>query len=303
MSIAVLLRGVWIAAIVPIIVASIPCRKLDDFHHLMLLFAGRGKIMQSSSNKFTVPQKFFSQFYVLGVLWTSLLLTGTWFYAYTMHPRQYGICSSVFMLLLMELQLLRRLYESIYLFNYSPSARMHILGYLTGLYFYTAAPLSLCCNYAPEVFNFALDLVQEFIVKGKHRMQIAEVDWWGVLHPFMQLRWYAWIGAVLFLWGWIHQHRCHGILGSLRENHEHVDEYAIPHGDWFKYVSSPHYLAEIVIYLGLLVSSGFSDLTICLLFGFVVTNLVLAAAETQRWYKRKFDNYPRDRFTIFPFVY
>lgn len=35
--------------------------------------------------------------------------------------------------------------------------------------------------------------------------------------------------------------------GSLRERKEQVDEYTIPHGDWFEIVSCPHYLAEIVM--------------------------------------------------------
>jgi hypothetical protein len=30
-----------------------------------------------------------------------------------------------------------------------------------------------------------------------------------------------------------------------------VDEYVIPHGDWFEIVSTPHYLAEIVRSLSL----------------------------------------------------
>lgn len=33
--------------------------------------------------------------------------------------------------------------------------------------------------------------------------------------------------------------------GSLRK-HKKSDEYVIPRGDWFSYVSCPHYLAEIV---------------------------------------------------------
>ncbi|KAF3685691.1 putative protein BASIC PENTACYSTEINE4-like [Capsicum annuum] len=130
--------------------------------------------------------------------------------------------------------------------------------------------------------------------------------------------------------------------GSLRENREDNDDYVVPYGDWFQYVSSPHYLAEIVtslslsnvlgvfisrlnthkklstvvlqvplcfsfvlkvIYAAFVVASGCSDLTIWLLWGFTVANLVLAAAETHRWYLHKFDNYPRNRFAIFPFVY
>lgn len=116
--------------------------------------------------KFTVPQKFFSHFYVVAMAWTTLLLVTTWIYAYKMAPvvtkpfhystitshltgrshifswdrtysssmkYRYEIWQSVFLLLLMELQVLRRFYETIYVFNYSPSARMHIFGYLTGL--------------------------------------------------------------------------------------------------------------------------------------------------------------------------
>ena len=37
------------------------------------------------------------------------------------------------------------------------------------------------------------------------------------------------------------------IQGSLRKSPSQAKEYIIPHGDWFDIVSSPHYLAEIVI--------------------------------------------------------
>ncbi|KAJ6937032.1 LOW QUALITY PROTEIN: polyprenol reductase 2-like [Populus alba x Populus x berolinensis] len=92
------------------------------------------------------------------------------------------------------------------------------------------------------------------------------------------------------------------MMGSLREHVGKVDEYVIPHGDWFEIVSSPHYLAEIVIYAGIVFGSGGADLTIWLLFGFVVSNLIFAAAETHRWYLQKFDNYPSNRVAIIPFL-
>lgn len=330
-----LLNAAWLAGILPIIVACLPSSRLNPIHGALLEFAKRGKIMQSSSKKFTVPQRFFSHFYVVAVVWTTLLLVTTWFYAYRMvpsvsEPSLYStiashltggahifslnrsqstkehtntVWRSVFLLLLMEAQVLRRFFETIYVFKYSPSARMHIFGYLTGLFFYTAAPLSLCCTFAPEVFNFVEQLVLEFIVKGKTRMSAPEIEFWTFVTPIIRLRWYVWVGAAIFLWGWIHQRRCHEILGSLRDNTEQVEDYVIPYGDWFEYVSSPHYLAEIVIYGGLVIASGGADLTIWLLSGFVVANLVFAAAETHRWYLRKFDNYPRSRFAIIPFLY
>lgn len=117
--------------------------------------------------KLSFPQKFFRHFYIVAVIWTTFLLVATWLYAIKATPiasehevysslashlagvsheplslgkshssvieYTYGIWRSVFLLLLMEAQVLRRLHESIYVFNYSPKARMHIAGYLTGL--------------------------------------------------------------------------------------------------------------------------------------------------------------------------
>ncbi|KAJ6692797.1 POLYPRENOL REDUCTASE 2-LIKE [Salix purpurea] len=331
-----LLRAAWIAGTLPILIASLPCSSLGSFHGLVLGFARRGKIMQSSSHhKFTVPQRFFSHFYVVAVAWTTLLLLGTSIYAYRMtaivsepffyadlgsylagrsnvfsfHRPQlmsledgHRVWLSVFLLLLMELQVLRRLFETVYVFNYSTSARMHICGYLTGLFFYTAVPLTLCCTFAPEALKFGTNEVFQLIVKGTSSMQDIKFHWQYFINPFWKLGWCQWIGAVIFLWGWIHQHLCHAILGSLREHAGKVDEYVIPRGDWFEIVSSPHYLAEIVIYSGMVFASGGADLTIWLLFGFVVSNLVFAAAETHRWYLQKFDNYPSNRVAIIPFL-
>jgi len=45
---------------------------------------------------------------------------------------KYHVWRTVFVLILMEIQILRRLYETEHVFHYSPS-RMHIMGYLTGL--------------------------------------------------------------------------------------------------------------------------------------------------------------------------
>uniref|UniRef100_A0A6N2L5E3 3-oxo-5-alpha-steroid 4-dehydrogenase C-terminal domain-containing protein n=1 Tax=Salix viminalis TaxID=40686 RepID=A0A6N2L5E3_SALVM len=331
-----LLRAAWIAGTLPILIASLPCSWLGSFHGLVLGFARRGKIMQSSSHhKFIVPQRIFSHFYVVAVAWTTLLLLVTSVYAYTMtaivsepffyadlgsylagrsnifsfHRPQlmslengHRVWLSVFLLLLMEVQVLRRLFETVYVFNYSTSARMHICGYLTGLFFYTAVPLTLCCTFAPEALKFGTNEVFQFIVKGTSSMQDIEFHWRDFINPFLKLGWCQWIGAVIFLWGWIHQHRCHAILGSLREHAGKVDEYVIPRGDWFEIVSSPHYLAEIIIYSGMVFASGGADLTIWLLFGFVVSNLVFAAAETHRWYLQKFDNYPSNRVAIIPFL-
>ncbi|XP_047332351.1 polyprenol reductase 2-like [Impatiens glandulifera] len=331
-----LLRALWVAAILPILVASLPSSKLQSFHQLLLGFAKRGKIMQSSSYSFTLPQKHFCLFYILGVTWTTFLLATTSFYAYqtilflyeplelssvashltgsssskhhvyaaTSVDHRDIVVRSIFLLVLMETQVVRRLIETIYVFNYSPKARMHIFAFLAGIFFYIAAPLSLCCSIAPEVFKFMKNQVFQFImVRESHVTSTTEFNLWELLILVLSVKWYSWIGMVIFFWGWLHQRTCHEILGSLRKRPGQEDEYVIPHGDWFKYVSSPHYLSEIVIYAGIVVASGSSDLTIWLLLAFVVVNLAFAAAETHRWYIRKFNNYPRKRFAIIPYVW
>lgn len=94
-----------------------------------------------------------------------------------------------------------------------------IFCYLSETSFYTAAPLSLCCTFAPEVFKFATEWVEEFIVKGKNQMAVGEFDAFGLTNPLMRQRWYAWIGAAIFLWGWVHQRSCHEILVSIMSSH------------------------------------------------------------------------------------
>ncbi|KAJ0968779.1 hypothetical protein J5N97_021656 [Dioscorea zingiberensis] len=335
LGLAPLLRLAWVAGTFPILFASLPVPGFGCFHRILLDFAARGKILKSSSRKFTVPQRYFLHFYLVAVLVTTTMLLLTWFYAYgklipseseslhystvashltggshvlsfhktlTLKEHRYHAWRTVFVLLLMEAQVLRRLYETVNVFSYSSSARMHILGYLTGLFFYTAAPLSLCCSVAPEAVSYGRGQIAEFIVRGRAAMPDLKFLWWEYAKPFLKLGWCQWFGAAFFIWGWCHQLRCHAILGSLRE-HRGADEYAIPRGDWFEYVSCAHYLAEIVIYASILLASGGLDLTVWLLFSFVVSNLVFAAAETHRWYHHKFDNYPVTRRAILPYVY
>ncbi|KAL0677109.1 hypothetical protein Bca4012_005090 [Brassica carinata] len=352
-----LVRAPWIAAILLMVIASIPSSKLRLFHELVWSITGRGKILPpSSSQKWTVPQKYFAHFYVFGVAWTTLLLAITWMHAFKMAPlsseefmfsryltggyhveSQFKVRRAVFLLLLMEIQVSASAVASasaaaaasasaaaaasasaaaaasmktvVVRFadadadaaadaaaDYCSFRRRRKLRSTPTLpqeaYYYAAAPLSLCVN-----------LVAGFISKGKDHISSSEFDLLSFLSPLMNLGWCQLIGGAIFLWGWLHQRRCHAILGSLRKSPSQAKEYIIPHGDWFDIVSSPHYLAEIVLYVGLLIASGGTDITVWLLFGSVVGNLSLSAGETHRWYLLKFEHYPANRNAIFPYVY
>ncbi|KAJ4811677.1 3-oxo-5-alpha-steroid 4-dehydrogenase family protein [Rhynchospora pubera] len=297
MNLVVLLRLLWTAGIVPFVLVSLPLPFDGLLHRLLMEIVARGKI-----KGFTASEPWSSYSTI-----TSNMIGGSNTFSFDKAhsptlSQKFKAWQTVFLLLLMEIQVLRRLHETMNVFHYSPSARMHIFSLFIGLFFYVMAPLSLASPCIIEVVSFLHGQIAEFTVKGRDSMPDLRIDPPGLVKPLFSLGWCQWVGATIFFWGWLHQLRCHSILGSLRENRG-ADEYIIPYGDWFKYVSCPHYFAEIIIYVGILAASGGYDITLWLLFIFVVANLSFAAAETHRWYKQKFEDYPRTRQAIIPFVY
>ena len=114
------------------------------------------------------------------------------------------------------------------------------------------------------------------------------------------------LGIVVFIWASWHQSRCHKILAELRQPTRSVprsNNYKIPYGDFFEYVSSPHYFAEILIYMAFNIVQGGDNRRLWLMLVFVIQNLTLGATVTQQWYLKKFENYPKNRYIILPFIY
>lgn len=78
--------------------------------------------------------------------------------------------------------------------------------------YYVAAPLSLASSCLPEAIQYLRYQLAEFIVKGRARMPDLAIDPSHLLKPLLKLGWCQWIGAVIFIWGSLHQIRCHAIL-------------------------------------------------------------------------------------------
>ena len=79
-------------------------------------------------------------------------------------------------------------------------------------------------------------------------------------------------------------------------------KYGMPVGDWFHYVSCPHLFAEILIYLSLLLCQVWSEV-VCswwLVVIHVTCSLFLSARQMHRWYQLKFEDYPKNRTSLFP---
>jgi len=86
----------------------------------------------------------------------------------------------------------------------------------------------------------------------------------GLAHTLAAARPRHAIGLAIFLLGSFQQARCHGILRSMRQTPATgTHRYSIPRGGWFEMVSSAHYLAEIVLYAGLLAACGLNCMMVC----------------------------------------
>ncbi len=74
--------------------------------------------------------------------------------------------------------------------------------------------------------------------------------------------------------------------------------YKVPHGGFYRWVSSPNYLGEIIEWGGwALVTSTSAGLAF---FLFSVANLFPRAFSHHRWYRENFPDYPPDRKAILP---
>ena len=74
--------------------------------------------------------------------------------------------------------------------------------------------------------------------------------------------------------------------------------YQIPHGGFYKWVSSPNYFGEIIEWIGWAIMTwSLSGFVFALWTTF---NLLPRALKHHTWYKDKFNNYPKDRKAIIP---
>eukprot|EP01059_Diplonema_ambulator_P001848 TRINITY_DN11549_c0_g1_i1.p1 TRINITY_DN11549_c0_g1~~TRINITY_DN11549_c0_g1_i1.p1 ORF type:complete len:265 (+),score=52.79 TRINITY_DN11549_c0_g1_i1:41-835(+) len=107
------------------------------------------------------------------------------------------------------------------------------------------------------------------------------------------------LGTVLFSLGWCINYHSDDVLRNLRKPGE--TGYKIPTGGFFNYVSCANYFGEILEWTGFAVATAippaacFAISTMC--------NLIPRAASYHKWYLQKFEDYPKDRKIVIPFVY
>jgi 3-oxo-5-alpha-steroid 4-dehydrogenase 3 / polyprenol reductase len=258
-----------------------------------------------------IHKRFFVHFYVTGLLSLTVFLVAA------EQPLQFSYhqwCGIV----LLALHLGRRCYECVYVHRCSKDSRMHLAGYICGVFHYLFLPFMFF-----EASTCSGDREDVSLPKTV---------------PI-----HAMIRVGLNLWAQFEQYQHHCLLSSLRPSSSSSSDTAntattttinhkIPRGRLFHYVSCPHYLAEIIIYASLcLALSQDTDCTttnsrICrdrfpsafyslgqrhsstgtiledilvtmsqrrrfVLFLWVASNLTVTSLRCHRWYLQKFPSY------------
>ncbi|MGA1792344.1 MAG: DUF1295 domain-containing protein [Thermoplasmatota archaeon] len=141
------------------------------------------------------------------------------------------------------------------------------------------------------VFAFLFNIMNGFI-NGYFLAQMdRELDWL-ISIPFV-------LGTAIFIGGFLLHVRSDALIRTLRRKGE--TGYKLPHGGAFRFVSNPNYLGEIVQWSGwALLTLSLPGLAFAL---FTLANLLPRAVSNHRWYRENFEDLPKDRRIIIPYLY
>ncbi|XP_034245855.1 polyprenol reductase [Thrips palmi] len=263
-------------------------------------FSYEGK--KSKLKTIEVPKRWFSHFYVFAAAYSTLcLLTAIKVYffdgkapsqaiqllnilATTQRSFTVSSIATLIALVLMTAQCVRRFYETWFVSVFS-DAKMNLSHYIVGFSHYFGA-------------------ISAILVEAPGFTPHTGVSSLVLRLNFSELHLYHLIAVIIFMWAFIHQFRAASILADLRRDKSGQvvsQKYRLPEGDLFQFVSSPHMLCEVIIYLCLMVilwgSTVFPVVTL-----WVVSNQVENAFLTHWWYQEKFKEYPKMRKAIIPFI-
>ncbi len=198
-----------------------------------------------------------------------------------------------------------------------PTVILYVILYIFGNY--QLNPITLLFSglflfhYGYRSFIFPL------LIRGKRKMPwsiIAMGIIFNTANAYLQGRWIntlsggydvIWItsplfivGLIVFFSGFLIHFHSDRLIRRLRKPGE--NDYKIPHGGLFEYVSCPTYLGEITEWIGWAIMT-------CSFPGFVFAfwtgaNLIPRARSNHRWYKKTFgEEYPKNRKALIPFIF
>jgi 3-oxo-5-alpha-steroid 4-dehydrogenase 1 len=171
-----------------------------------------------------------------------------------------------------------------------------------------------------QTHYFHRGLIYPFTLKRKKDMPLVIMFFgatFNIINTYIQGRWVYFlspeelytidwvtdprfiIGIAIFFIGYSINKHSDGILRSLRKSGD--NDYKIPRGGMFKYVTSPNYFGEIIEWIGWAVMTW--SLAGVVFVIWTVANLLPRAKSHHEWYKEHFPDYPPERKRIIPFIY
>ena len=197
-----------------------------------------------------------------------------------------------------------------------PSPIFMAIAYTYGEHSLQAFPLFFLCIFQLHYVHRAI--IYPLLARGNHRRialftvvlalvfntvngalcgwavsQVCEYDTSWLWDPRFLL------GTLIFAFGAGLNLHSDQILRNLRKPGE--TGYKIPIGGFYRWVSSPNYLGEIVEWFGFALATwSMAGLAFAV---FTLANLAPRARANQIWYHEHFKEYPKERRTLLPFIY
>ncbi|MEM7158599.1 MAG: DUF1295 domain-containing protein [Myxococcota bacterium] len=107
-----------------------------------------------------------------------------------------------------------------------------------------------------------------------------------------------WIGVTLFVGGYVINKQADRMLLALRKPGE--TGYKVPRGWLYEYISCPNYFGEILEWIGWAIATwSLPGLAFAL---YTAANVGPRALANHRWYHDKFEDYPKRRKALVPFL-
>jgi len=245
-----------------------------------------------------VPKSYFIHFYIFAVIYHLIILLLLFTNCFSVHSDRHELIDKLMTLIIgrniyieaenalksrtslilmtsLLIQYIRRLYENKFI-NIFSNSKINLIHYLAGFMFYISCGLALMDS-----------------------LYINQINYSNVNHLWSYIAF-----LILILMSGL-QFKTHLSLSKLRRGVDgQIKSYShfIPTGGLFDYISCPHYLCEIIIYLCIYIISRFNNLWAVLLF-WVVVNQTIAALLTHNWYRSSFgEKYPKWRKAVIPFI-
>ena len=197
-----------------------------------------------------------------------------------------------------------------------PTVIVYLILYIVGDFHFNPMTLLFSAlflmHYGYRTFIFPT------LIKGKRKMPWTIISFgmiFNTANAYLQGRWINtlsggyepnWfltpmfiVGIIIFFTGFFIHFTSDRIIRHLRKPSE-ID-FKIPEGGMFRFVSCPSYLGEITEWIGWAIMTwslpGF-------VFAFwTFANLAPRARSNHKWYLKTFENYPKNRKALIPFVY